>query len=137
MRLSNLADYAVVLMSATARHCGEMPVYSASLAKETGIPAPTAQKLFSRLARAGLIVASRGSGGGVRLARPAAAISLADIIEAVEGPVAITACVDEGSHDCALEGSCRVQPHWRKVNTAVRQAFDSVNLASLTAQETI
>ena len=92
MRLSNLADYAVVLMSAAARQCGSVALSAGMLAEQTGIPGPTAQKLVSGLARAGLLVASRGSGGGIRLARPAAAISVADIIEAVEGPIALTAC---------------------------------------------
>jgi len=135
MRLSNLADYAVVLMSAAARQCGSHygsgPIHAAMLAEQTGIPGPTAQKLVSQLARAGLLVASRGSGGGVRLARPAAAISVADIIEAVEGPIALTSCVAEGRHDCSLEGSCKVQPHWGVVNGAVRGALAGISLASL------
>lgn len=131
MRLSHLADYAVVLMSAAARHCGGARVNASSLAAETGVPPPTAQKLVSLLTRAGLLIATRGSGGGIRLARPAAAISLAAIIEAVEGPIAMTACVDQTRHDCALEGNCRVQPHWGAVNNAVRGALDGVSLASL------
>ena len=131
MRLSNLADYAVVLMSAAARQCGSVPIHAGMLAEQTGIPGPTAQKLVSGLARAGLLVASRGSGGGVRLARPAAAISVADIIEAVEGPIALTSCVAEGRHDCSLEGSCKVQPHWGVVNGAVRGALAEISLSSL------
>ena len=135
MRLSNLADYAVVLMSAAARQCGSHygsgPIHAGMLAEQTGIPGPTAQKLVSQLARAGLLVASRGSGGGVRLARPAAAINVADIIEAVEGPIALTSCVAEGRHDCSLEGSCKVQPHWGVVNGAVRGALAEISLASL------
>ena len=131
MRLSNLADYAVVLMSAAARQCGSVPIHAGMLAEQTGIPAPTAQKLVSLLARAGLLVASRGSGGGVRLARPAAAINVADIIEAVEGPIALTSCVAEGRHDCSLEGSCKVQPHWGVVNGAVRGALAEISLATL------
>ena len=134
MRLSNLADYAVVLMSAAARQCGSVAIHAGLLAEQTGIPGPTAQKLVSSLARAGLLVASRGSGGGVRLARPAAAISLADIIEAVEGPIALTACCDEGRHDCSLEGNCKVQPHLGVVNGAVRGALGGISLASLTVQ---
>ena len=81
-------------------------------------------------------VASRGSGGGVRLARPAAAISVANIIEAVEGPIALTSCVAEGRHDCSLEGSCKVQPHWGVVNGAVRGALAEISLASLTVAPT-
>ena len=131
MRLSNLADYAVVLMSAAARQCGSVPIHAGMLAGQTGIPGPTAQKLVSQLARAGLLVASRGSGGGVRLARPAAAINVAEIIEAVEGPIALTACCDEGRHDCGFEGSCQVQPHLGVVNGAVRGALAGISLASL------
>jgi FeS assembly SUF system regulator len=131
MRLSHLADYAVVLMSAAARHCGGVRVNAGTLAEETGVPLPTAQKLVSLLTRAGLMTSTRGTGGGIRLARPAAAISLADIIEAIEGPIALTACVDEARHDCALEGNCRVQPHWGVVNGAVRGALDGVSLSSL------
>ena len=131
MRLSNLADYAVVLMSAAARQCGSVAIHAGMLADQTGIPGPTAQKLVSTLARAGLLVASRGSGGGVRLARPAAAISIADIIEAVEGPIALTACCDEKRHDCGFEGACQIQPHLSVVNGAVRGALAGISLASL------
>jgi len=134
MRLSSLADYAVVMMSAAARHCGGLARLNATLlAEETGLPLPTVQKLVSRLSAAGLIESTRGTGGGFRLARPAAAISLADIVEAIEGPIAMTACVDNGSHDCCIEESCRVKPHWNVVNGAVRGALAGVSLASLSA----
>jgi FeS assembly SUF system regulator len=131
MRLSSLADYAVVMMSAAARHCGQAKVNATTLSAETGIPLPTAQKLVSRLSLAGLLESSRGTGGGVRLSRPPAAISLADIIEAVEGPIAMTSCVETGRHDCALESCCQVRPHMGAVNGAVRGALASVSLASL------
>ncbi len=131
MRLSSLADYAVVMMSAAARHCGQARVNAVILAEETGVPLPTVQKLVSKLSAAGLLRSVRGAGGGFTLARPAAAISLADIIEAVEGPIAMTSCVDEARHDCGLEGSCRVQAHWPVVNNAVRGALAGINLTSL------
>ncbi len=142
MRLSSLADYAVVMMSAAARHCGagaaldaathkRRKVNATTLSAETGIPLPTAQKLVSRLSTAGLLESSRGTGGGVRLARPPAAISLADIVEAVEGPIELTSCVDGERHDCALESCCQVRPHMHIVNGAVRGALAGVSLASL------
>lgn len=145
MRLSSLADYAVVMMGAAARHCGQAGLGTASsqrlvrtsateLSAETGIPLPTTQKLVSALTRAGLLKSVRGAGGGIKLARPSAAITLADIIEAVEGPIAMTACVEAGKHDCALEGSCQVQPHWGAVNDAVRGALLKVTLASLASE---
>lgn len=126
-----MADYAVVTMAAAARHCGHARVNAAQLAEETGLPAPTVQKLVSRLTAAGLLRSSRGVGGGLKLARPAAAINLADIIEAVEGPIALTACVDQGKHDCGLEQSCHVKPHWPVVNEALRGALAGVPLTQL------
>ena len=132
MRLSNLADYAVVTMSQAARHCGGGRVSASELAAETGLPVPTVQKLVSKLVGAGLLRSVRGAGGGLQLARPAAAISLADIVEAVEGPIALTACV-EGT-DCSVDHDCRVKPHWQLVNQAVRGALNDIKLTQL-AQE--
>lgn len=133
MRLSNLADYAVVTMSHAARHCGGSRVSSAELAAETGLPVPTVQKLVSKLTAAGLLRSVRGAGGGLQLARPAAAIDLAQIIEAVEGPIALTACV-EGTN-CAVDHTCSVRPHWQVVNAALRGALADINLAKLSRIE--
>ncbi|GAA0266067.1 SUF system Fe-S cluster assembly regulator [Alteraurantiacibacter aestuarii] len=131
MRLSSMADYAVVTMCAAARHCGFARVSASDLAEETGLPLPTVQKLVSALSKAGLLKSMRGSGGGIKLARPAAAISLADIVEAIEGPIALTACVEAGRHDCALEAKCSVRPHWGVVNQALHGALDNVKLNQL------
>ncbi len=134
MRLSSFADYAVVIMSAAARAPCESRLSATMLSDETGIPLPTTQKLMGRLAAAGLFSSARGSGGGFMLARPAAAISLADIIEAVEGPIALTPCADDGRHDCALETGCKVKPHLGAVNVAVRGALSGVTLATLAGE---
>lgn len=131
MRLSSMADYAVVTMCAAARHCGFSRVSAVELAAETGLPVPTVQKLVTLLSRAGLIRGLRGAGGGIQLARPAAAITLADIVEAVEGPIALTACTDAGKHDCGLEHNCGVRPHWGVVNQALRGALEGVKLSEL------
>lgn len=131
MRLSSMADYAVVTMTAAARHCGGARVSAAQLADETGLPAPTVQKLVSRLTSAGLLRSSRGAGGGLKLARPAAAITLADIIEAVEGPIALTTCIDRERDNCSLDANCSVKPHWPVVNAAMRGALAGVCLTQL------
>jgi len=136
MRLSSLADYAVVMLTATARHCGARGRLNATLlASETGLPLPTVQKLVSRLSAAHLIETVRGTGGGLRLSRPPATISLADIVEAVEGPIAMTACVEDGRHDCGIESTCCVKPHWTIVNQAVKGALAGVSLADLCSPE--
>jgi FeS assembly SUF system regulator len=132
MRLSSLTDYAVVMMAAAARQCGaSCRLNATTLAADTGLPLPTVQKLVSKLSAAGLIESARGTGGGFRLARPAAAISVADIVEAIEGPIALTTCVDAARHDCAVEGGCQVKPHMSVVNGAVKGALAGVSLASL------
>lgn len=130
MRLTSLADYAVVMMAAAARHPTDARLSATLLAEETGVPLPTAQKLTGRLAAAGLLATARGTGGGFRLARRAGEISLADIVEAVEGPIAMTVC-SEGRSDCALDAHCRVKPHMGVVGNAVRGALGAVSLQQL------
>jgi len=133
MRLSSMADYAVLTMAAAARHCGRSRVNSAQLAAETGLPVPTVQKLVSRLSAAGLLSSVRGAGGGLKLSRPAASITLADIVEAVEGPIALASCTEHGRHDCTLEAGCSLRPHWPVVNDALRGALAGVSLTQLAA----
>ncbi|MDF8333269.1 SUF system Fe-S cluster assembly regulator [Novosphingobium cyanobacteriorum] len=135
MRLSSMADYAVVTMCAAARHCGSARVSAQQLADETGLPVPTVQKLVSKLSAAGLIKSARGAGGGLKLARPAAAITLADIVEAVEGPIALATCSEGGRHDCTLEGACVVRPHWPMVDAALRGALAGISLTQLSAPQ--
>ena len=139
MRLTHLADYAVVMMTAAARReSATAPVgrrarlSAAELSGETGVPLPTAQKLMGKLAAAGLLTSVRGFGGGFTLARDITAISLADIVEAVEGPIAMTMCAgsDEAS-DCALDAHCRIKPHMGIVGAKVRGALGAVSLQEL------
>ena len=134
IRLSNLADYAVVVMTAAAR-CDDPRLSAAAVAAHTGIPAPTVAKLMGTLARAGLLVSTRGVAGGFHLAADPRAISVAAIVEAVDGPIALTNCQSAEAHGqlsaCTLEGSCVVRPHWGPINLAVRDALGAVTLAQL------
>ncbi|AWW73254.1 SUF system Fe-S cluster assembly regulator [Erythrobacter sp. KY5] len=129
MRLSNLADYAVITMCQAATHCGDGRVSAAELAHETGLPVPTVQRLVSKLTSAGLLRSVRGAGGGLQLGRPAAAITVADIVEAVEGPIALTACVEH--KDCDHEARCSMKPHWPIINAKLRSALAEVTLDHL------
>ncbi|HEX4800643.1 MAG TPA: SUF system Fe-S cluster assembly regulator [Sphingomicrobium sp.] len=130
MRLSHLADYAVVLMTAAARRPTGARLSATELSGETGVPLPTAQKLMGQLATSRLLTSARGASGGFTLAKPATDISLADIVEAVEGPIAMTVC-SEGRTDCALDAHCRVKPHMGIVGNAVRGALGAVSLTEL------
>ena len=131
MRLSHLADYAVVLMTAAARRPAGARLSATELSAETGVPLPTAQKLMGQLAGRGLLRSMRGASGGFSLARPAQDISLADIVEAVEGPIALTMCSDANNHECVLDKHCRVKPHIGIVGNAVRGALGAVSLTEL------
>ncbi len=131
MRLSHLADYAVVLMTAAARRPAGERLSATELSADTGVPLPTTQKLMGQLAASGLLSSARGASGGFALARPAAEISLADIVEAVEGPIVMTMCSDSNNHDCILDAHCRVKPHMGVVGNAVRGALGAVSLENL------
>lgn len=131
IRLTNLADYAVVVMTAAAK-AADPRLSAAGVALATGLPVPTVAKLMGSLAKAGLLASSRGAAGGFRLARDPAAITLADVVEAIDGPIALTACAHEAaSSDCAIEGACAVRPHMSVVTRTVREALRAVTLAEL------
>ena len=130
MRLSHLADYAVVLMTAAARRPAGARLSATELSGDTGVPLPTTQKLMGQLATSGLLTSARGASGGFALAKAPSEITLADIVEAVEGPIAMTVC-SEGRTDCALDAHCHVKPHMGIVGNAVRGALDAVSLQQL------
>jgi FeS assembly SUF system regulator len=131
MRLTHLADYAVVLMTAAARREPCARLSATELSDDTGVPLPTTQKLMQQLAAHGLLVGHRGAGGGYALARPVEEISLADIVEAVEGPIVLTMCADGVNHECALDAHCKVKPHMSIVGDAIRTSLSAVSLAQL------
>jgi FeS assembly SUF system regulator len=131
MRLTHLADYAVVLMTAAARYPAGARLSATELSADTGVPLPTTQKLMGQLTTAGLLTSVRGAAGGFALARAADKITLADIVEAVEGPIAMTVCA-EGRSDCALDAHCMVKPHMGVVGNAIRGALGAVSLTELT-----
>jgi FeS assembly SUF system regulator len=130
MRLTHLADYAVVLITAAARYPAGARLSATELSADTGVPLPTTQKLMGQLTTAGLLTSVRGAAGGFALARAADKITLADIVEAVEGPIAMTVCA-EGRSDCALDAHCMVKPHMGVVGNAIRGALGAVSLTEL------
>ena len=130
LRMSKLTDYATVILAHLSRSEDELHT-AADVAARTGIALPTASKLLKQLARAGLVTSVRGAQGGYQLGRPAEDISAADVIDALEGPVAITAC-SSAEVQCELESVCRVSSAWQRINSAIRLALKDVSLAQLT-----
>ena len=129
LRISRLTDYATVLLATLAGEPERVQTATA-LAEQTHIAAPTVSKLLKQLQRAGLVTSTRGLHGGYQLARPASQISAAAILDALEGPVAITDCA-AGHGNCEIEAGCRVSRVWQRVNLAMRRALYDVSLAQL------
>ncbi len=126
-KIKRETDYGMVLAAYLARHGGQS---AATLAQECHLPLPLVSKVLKVMARAGLLVSQRGSNGGYQLARPAAAISAADLIAAFEGPLALTACT-VALDQCAVSDHCELSGHWQQINQAVGQALAGISLAAL------
>lgn len=130
IKLSKLADYGIVIMTHLARP-GSAQASAHEIADATHIPQPMASKVLKALAKDGLLRSQRGVKGGYELAHPASHITVARIIETLDGPIAVTDCVDGGSHDCVIGGMCPVRTNWERINTAIRDALEEVTLAEM------
>jgi len=130
IRLTKLADYGVMLMSHIAAAPGALHSAS-SLSRAAGVSIPTVSKILKQLARKGLLDSHRGASGGYTLARTPEGISVAEVIAALEGPIAVTECIDETHSDCAVESVCRVRTNWQRINEAVRGALEQISLAEM------
>jgi len=129
LRITKLTDYAVLVLSDMVRPAGEARA-ARDVAENTRIPQPTVSKVLKLLARAGLVGSERGKNGGYRLSRSADAITVADIVDAVEGQIAVTECSAEGGC-CELEGHCPTENNWVRINAAIRQALRGITLADM------
>jgi FeS assembly SUF system regulator len=125
-----MIDYGVVILSQMAYRSDALAT-APELAQATGLPAPTVSKILKTLAHSDLVTSHRGMRGGYTLSRPPVAISVAAIIEALEGPVALTACVEASDAQCNVASLCPIRGGWEKVNDAIRQALEAVSLAEL------
>lgn len=129
LRVTKLTDYATVVLTVLAAHCDQ--VLSASeLAEQAGLEAPTVSKILKPLSQAGLVEGLRGVHGGYRLARAASDITLVEIVEAMEGPLAITECSQNHSQ-CGIAHTCGVRSNWRLINDVVGDALRRVTLAQM------
>jgi FeS assembly SUF system regulator len=129
IRMSKLTDYAILLLAHLARSPGTMTAQA--LAERSAVPLPTVSKLCKELSRAGLVVSHRGRRGGYSLARGAEAISVAQIVEALEGPIALTECLDPGAGPCGIEDSCMARASWDPVSRAIQGALERLPLSSI------
>jgi FeS assembly SUF system regulator len=129
LRLSKLTDYAVVVLARLS--FGPPTQTSPGIAAATGIPEPTVAKVLKTLVAAGLVASQRGAHGGYRLTRPLAALPIADVIEAIDGPIALTACVEGAGMGCDVGMLCPMRGRWDPVNAAIREALGAITLADM------
>ena len=129
LRISKLADYGTVVMVYLARHVQEL-CNARDIALHTHLTVPTVSKILKRLTSAGLLTSVRGVAGGYRLRRPAAEISVAQIIFALEEHRGFTECSVQ-PNDCSLQRVCTIQGNWRLISHAIETALDSVSLDTL------
>ncbi len=128
-KVNKLTDYATVVLIDMAISGLIRPTQAIS--ENTGIPLPTVAKLMKHLVKSGLVASHRGVRGGYSLSRPADQTTIADVIEAVEGPIALTACVDTSEEHCSYEKLCPASGKWNRVNSAVTGALRDVTLAEM------
>jgi FeS assembly SUF system regulator len=130
IRMTKQTDYGFVLLS----HLATMPEGGANapeLATATKLPLPMVSKILKLLVRQGLLESHRGVKGGYSLARPALAITAAEILRALEGPVALTVCIEGTPGECDREHFCTVRGPWQRINREIFAALEGVTLADL------
>ena len=130
IRLNKMTDYAVVMLSHLAVDVDRV-VTATELARGSVLPLPSVSKLMKQLSRAGILTSQRGASGGYRLGRAPKDIAIADIVTILEGPIALTACIEGADTSCDAIPQCSLSGHWNQVNHAIQVALDSVSLADL------
>jgi FeS assembly SUF system regulator len=130
LRISKMTDYAIVLMVELTRQSETLSAHA--LADRAHLEVPTVSKVLKLLAGSGLLQSYRGANGGYRVSRPAAEISVAEVIAAIEGPIAMTECsVEPGL--CHKEDNCNLRSNWQRLSVAVSRALEKVSLAEMSA----
>jgi FeS assembly SUF system regulator len=135
IRMTKQTDYGIVLLSRMAG-LPSRQFNATELAAETRLPQPTVSKILKILGRAGLLHSHRGVKGGYTLARDPEIITVTEIIGALEGPIGITECIDDTPGECSHEARCPVRGNWHRINEAIRQALDGINLAEMAQPQT-
>ena len=132
IRMTRVTDYGIVLLTYLARSPEGTLHTARDLARDAHLPLPTVNKVLKTLTRHGLLESHRGVKGGYTLARHPEEISVAEIISATEGPVAMTECTVDGPGGCDHESECPVSDNWQRINQAIQEALDGITLAEMT-----
>lgn len=126
LRISKMADYGTLVMAYLAQH-PELAFNAKEIAERTRLTVPTVSKLLKLLTRAGLLTSLRGAQGGYRLAQAANSISLAQIIDALDGGMRLTEC-SHPSGLCFLESTCALHSNWKFISQTIRNTLQNISL---------
>lgn len=129
LRISKLADYGIVVMAYFA-NSPEACHNAKAIAQKTRLQPPTVSKILKKLAKKGLVISQRGKSGGYRLAASAEQISLADIIQAMDGEIGLTACT-HGVGLCQVEAGCTIQHNWMLISQSISAGLQAIRLAEI------
>lgn len=130
LRVTKLADYGIVMLTFFATH-PESTFTTRDIANSVKLPMPVVSKVLKLLSKAGLLTSQRGTKGGYGLARPPAEITVAAMIRALEGPIAVTECLGM-NRDCDLQRGCPVRTNWHLINNVIHSALEKITLAQMT-----
>lgn len=128
-----MTDYAVVILAEMATHKGAQ-MSATGLSEKTSLPEPTVSKILKLLVKHNMITSKRGINGGYCLHKGAGEINMADVITALDGPIALTACVDQSEQCCSHETNCKIKGQWNPVNAAMQKALEGVSLEQMMPQ---
>ena len=131
LRVGKLTDYAIVLMTCLARKAQPDPVTARDLATDMGLPQPTVSKLLKMLTQGGLLTSTRGVAGGYALARRPEAISLVEMVEAIEGPMSVTDCSSAKDCACTLQSACGLKTNWNYINRQLMGTLRGITLRGM------
>ena len=137
IKISKLADYGIVLLSCMAQQPKTESYTARELSSGSGLPLPMVSKVLKLLTRENILVSHRGVKGGYSLSRDPESINAAEIIGALDGPIALTSCLDEGHINCCIESNCAVRDYWGLINDKIIDSLQSVSLAEMCLQPTL
>jgi len=131
IRMARLTDYGILVLRHFAASEDGVPLNARGISEKTGIPLPTVSKLLKVLTRKGFLSSTRGTNGGYLLTQQPNEISMAKVISALEGPIAVTDC-SSGDGACEKESTCPTKSHWHVINHAIQEALEKVPLSRMT-----
>ncbi len=130
LRITRLADYAV-LIACTFEGMENKVVSSSDITKKTRLQKATVNKVLATLVKKKILIASRGVNGGYKTVKKFEEISVRELIEAMEGPVSLTSCIDENAKDCNLCNVCITKNAWSLVNNAIKDTLENIKIPDM------